>query len=179
MKRSVISLLCLPILAGCAAGPDVTLLGGMAAAGAPPVATQQPVAVNNAEVQVARAEGPAGGTAGSNAGHTDPMAMTTAGGLNQTAGIGAMDANAPRQKTRLDGSPLIAAPQSPVYCGEAPRLKTAAEVAADEAELRRLAARAPKGRSSGLWSASVDLLKKLRNTHGEEAIGKIEAESQD
>ena len=179
MKRSVISLLCLPILAGCAAGPDVTLLGGMTAVGAPPVATQQSAAAGDSQVQVARADSPAGSPTGSSAAHSDPMALTTADGLDKTAGIGAMDANAPRQKTRLDGSPLAAAPQSPVYGEQAPRLKTAAEIAADEAELRRLAARAPKSRSSGLWSASVDLLKKLRNTHGEEAIGKIEAEPQD
>ncbi|AXS40958.1 hypothetical protein D1F64_14135 [Breoghania sp. L-A4] len=152
----------------------MTLLGGMATAGAPPAAMQPPVASNGNQVQVARADIPRSGVAG----HTGPLAMADEAGLNQAPGtpIGALGANAPRREARLDGSPLVAAPASQRYGEAAPRLKTAAEVAADEAELRRLAGRAPEQRSSGLWSASVDFLKKLRNSHGEEAIGKIEAE---
>lgn len=161
MKRFVLSLGCLLFLAGCAAGPDVTLLGAVG------IGEELPLVADDAVVANATTQGDANPLA--MAAETAPTPGTALPIDTATTGNTVND-----PYVSAGGAAIVQPPM--VGGGAYPRLKTQQEVKADEDELRRLAQNAPKARSRSLWSASVDVLKQLRKTHGDEAIEKIESD---
>ena len=161
MKRFVLSLGCLLFLAGCAGGPNVTLLGVVG------IGEELPLVANDTAVADATTQPDANPLA--MAAETAPTSETVLPIDTTTTGSTISD-----PYVSAGGAANV---QPPMAGGGAyPRLKTQQEVKADEDELRRLAQNAPKARSRSLWSASVDVLKQLRLTHGDKAIEKIEAD---
>lgn len=164
MTLGVVGKILLPalLLAGCAAGPDVTLLGSVGIEDGHPSAggegKARPVQVASAR----RAGTPAYGAA------AGPMPIDGSAGARPVAFAEPASGGVPAEDVLL--------PRPGDGLANQPRLKTEQEVADQEAELRRLAGQAEARRPGGLWGSTASVLEQLRSTHGEAAIEKIEAE---
>lgn len=172
MKRFLSIAACLVALAGCAGSPDVTLLGAVGIADEPP----QPAASVVVNAPAADAQATAIATSADTPSSVGPLAMAGPAAPKQGP-LSLIEATAsnPRPVPLHNVAATVDAAAAPSAAGTPP-LKTEAQIRADQEELRRLASNAEEKRPGGLWSASVDFLSRLRSTHGEEAIEKIEAE---